>query len=116
MTHDEVVRRPVLPYVVLVVLAALPPVALELVHVFGDHSVPPGRCEGIGWGCTLSPADSAAFLLLFVLPVTLVWLLIAVPALALLRRRAGYRALPSVVQGVLPMIPLYVVAAAVLLL
>lgn len=114
MSRDE--RRPALPYIVLVILAALPPAALELVHLFGGRHVPAGQCEGIGWGCALSPADTAAFLLLLVLPITVVWLLIAMPVLALLRRRPGYRDLPAVAQGILPMIPLYVIAAVVLLL
>lgn len=98
-------RREVLPYVVMLVCAALPPLALALFAVFGDHGVPPGRCEGLGGGCVLSPADTARLLLLFVLPIMVVWAAGALVALALLRRRSAYRARPAFVQGLLPMAP-----------
>src|SRR4051794_23629632 len=80
------VRHEVLPYVVMLTCTALPPLVLALISVFGDHSVPAGRCEGLGWGCVLSPASTARLLLLFVLPAMVVWSAGAMVALALLQR------------------------------
>jgi hypothetical protein len=101
------VRRSVLPYVLMVVFAALPPGVLALISAFGSHSVPPGRCEGLGWGCTLSPAATARLLLLFVLPVMVMWAAIALVALTLLRRRPAYRSRPAIVQAALPVLPVF---------
>jgi hypothetical protein len=103
-------HRSVLPYVLMLAFAAMPPLALELIGVFGDHSVPKGQCEGLGWGCVLSPADVAKFLLLIVLPVMILWAAGAMVALTLLRRRARYRARPAIVQGLLPVVPALVLA------
>lgn len=107
MTDMErgVVRREALPYVVMLTCTALPPLALALFSVFGAHSVPPGQCEGLGGGCVLSPANTARLLLLFVLPVMVIWAAGAMVALALLRRRSSYRARSVIVQGLLPMAP-----------
>jgi hypothetical protein len=107
MTGVEM-RRSVLPYVLMIVFAALPPAVLSLIGVFGSHSVPPGRCEGLGGGCVLSPANTARLLLLFVLPVMVMWTAIALVALTLLRRRPAYRSRPSVVQAALPVLPVFV--------
>lgn len=97
--------RSVLPYVVMLAFAALPPLVLELIGVFGDHSVPKGRCEGLGWGCVLSPANTARLILLFVLPVMVIWAAVSLIVLAMLRRRPTYRARPAIVQGLLPVAP-----------
>jgi hypothetical protein len=78
--------------------------------------VPAGQCEGLGWGCTLSPADTAKLLLLFVLPVMVIWAIAATVALALLRRRPTYRAHSAVVQGLLPVAPVPLLFALLLLL
>jgi hypothetical protein len=86
-------------------VVAVPPVVLELIYLFGGHSAPDGRCEGIGWGCTLSPSNTAKLLLLFVLPVCVLWAAGSMVALALLRRRPSYRARPAVVQGLVPAAP-----------
>ncbi len=96
-----------LPYVVMLAFAAVPPIVLELINVFGAHSVPAGECEGIGWGCTLSSSDTAKLLLLFVVPVCVVWAAAAAVVLALLRRRPSYRARPAVVQGLIPVAPTF---------
>jgi hypothetical protein len=98
-------RRTVLAYVLLPAFAALPPLTLELISVFASHRVPPGRCEGLGGGCVLSPANTARLLLLFVLPVMVMWTAGALVALTLLRRRVRYRSRPAVVQAALPILP-----------
>lgn len=110
------IRREVLPYAVMLVCAALPPLALALFGVFGDHGVPPGRCQGLGYGCVLSPAKTAKLLLLFVLPVMAVWAAGAMVVLALLRRRPAYRARPAITQGLLPMAPVPIVLFILLFL
>ena len=110
------VRREVLPYVVMLTCTALPPLVLALVAVLGSDSVPEGQCEGLGWGCTLSPADTAKLLLLFVLPIMVIWAAAALVALALLRRRPGYRARSAFVQGLLPVAPVPLLFALLLLL
>ena len=115
-TNQRGVRREVLPYVVMLICTALPPLVLALISVFGDDTVPAGQCEGLGWGCTLSPADTAKLLLLFVLPVMVIWAAAAMVALALLRRRPGYRARSAVVQGLLPVAPVPLLFALLLLL
>ncbi|MDN3356901.1 hypothetical protein [Actinomadura sp. DC4] len=104
--------RGALPYVMVLAFAALPPVALELYGLFGDKSVPPGQCEGLGFGCALSPAETARLFLLFVLPVMALWAVVAVIGLALLRRRAGFRDLPAIVQGLLPVVPALLIFVA----
>ena len=100
----------------MLVCAALPPLVLALFGVFGSHEVPPGRCEGLGGGCVLSPANTAKLLLLFVLPIMVLWAAGAMVALALLRRRPSYRALPAIVQGLIPMAPVPLVFLLLLLL
>jgi hypothetical protein len=98
-------RRSVLPYALLLLFAALPPLALELFGIFASDSVPPGQCEGLGGGCVLSPSATARLFLLFVLPAMVLWAAAATVVLALLRRRPGFRARPAVVQGLLPVAP-----------
>ena len=100
-------RNGALPYVLMLAFAAVPPVVLELINLFGDHSVPAGQCEGIGWGCVLSASDTAKLLLLFVIPVCVVWAAGSLVVLALLRRRPSYRARPAVVQALIPVAPTF---------
>ena len=46
------------PYVIaLGLLWALPAVALPIAIATLPNTVPDGQCSGIGFGCTLSPAD-----------------------------------------------------------
>lgn len=105
MEQTAGLRRSVLPYVLMLAFAALPPLVLELVGIFGDHNVPRGTCEGLGGGCVLSPADTARLFLLFVLPVMVLWAAIGMVALALLRRRPAYHRRSAIVQSLLPVAP-----------
>lgn len=114
MPDTERAIRSMLPYVAMLVFAALPPVTLELIGIFGDHSVPRGQCEGLGGGCVLSPANTARLILLFVLPAMVLWAAVSMIVLALLRRRPGFRARPALVQGLLPIAPALVIIVAVL--
>lgn len=100
-------RGSAFPYIALLCFAAVPPVALELVSVFGDHNAPDGRCEGIGFGCTTSQAAGAKFLLILVLPLMILWAIAGSAALTLLRRRVRYRTRPAIVQGLLPVAPAF---------
>ena len=110
--HAADLRRAVLPYALMLVFAGLPPLTLELIGVFGDHSVPPGKCEGLGGGCVLSPANTARLILLFVLPAMVLWAAVGMIVLALLRRRPSFRARPAAVQGLLPVAPALLAIAA----
>ena len=96
-----------LPYLLLVAFAALPPVVLVLISLFSTDDVPAGQCEGIGWGCTMSDADTARLLLLFVVPVCVVWAAGSMVALSLLRRRESYRTRPAAVQALIPVAPTF---------
>ncbi|GIF49121.1 hypothetical protein DFJ67_3227 [Asanoa ferruginea] len=60
-----------------------------------SDQVPEGQCEGIGWGCTMSPRDGSLFVLvLWVLPAALVSLLVCLVTVGVVaairdRRRKG---------------------------
>ncbi len=100
-------RGSALPYVLMLAFAAVPPVVLELINIFGDHSVPEGQCQGLGWGCVLSASDTAKLLLLFVVPVCVVWAAGAAVALTLLRRSERFRRRPVIVQALIPVAPTF---------
>jgi hypothetical protein len=104
-----------LPYALILLIAVLPPLALALVAVFGSHSVPPGRCEGLGGGCVMSPAKTAQLFLLFVVPAMLLWAALALGALVFLRRRPGFRERPALVQVLPPVVPAVLLVAAFVL-
>ena len=45
-------------------------VAVMAYVLLPDHN-PPGQCEGIGWGCTLTPRDGVLFAMMFLgVPIT----------------------------------------------
>ncbi len=53
---------------------------------------PEGQCTGLGFGCTISGADLAAFAAMYIVPVALVLLAVGHAVIALvqnLRRRRG---------------------------
>lgn len=62
-------RRPY--FWALAILWALPAAAFSAwILTAPDHN-PDGQCEGIGFGCTLTPHDGAVFLAIFSTPVLL---------------------------------------------
>lgn len=100
-------------YLVLAACALTPALVLLALFAFGGNAVPPGECRGLGGGCTMGTSDKAAFALLFIAPpVVVVGGAVAAGVLALLRLWRRYRALPRVLQGVIPGLPLLAIAAA----
>jgi hypothetical protein len=60
---------------------------------------PPGRCEGIGWGCNLYGGDAALFEAIFFIPIALALLVIGNAVIALVgrakRRRSSRHPSPT---------------------
>jgi hypothetical protein len=50
-------------------LWGLPTCGIVIGYLLLDKDVPPGSCEGIGFGCTLSPADTLMLWAMLSLPV-----------------------------------------------
>lgn len=100
-------------YLVVLGCAVMPALVLLAAFAFGGNAVPRGECRGIGGGCDMGTSDQAAFALVFIAPpVVLAGAAVGAGALALLRLWRRYRALPRVVQGVIPGLPMLVIAAA----
>jgi len=80
------------PYVwALALLWALPAVGFAAwILTAPDHN-PDGQCEGIGFGCTLTPHDGAVFLAAISTPVLLLAGGLACLTIWVLRRRAARR-------------------------
>ena len=76
------------PYlVVLGLLWVLPAVVAELLHVtLPDHNAG-GQCEGIGFGCSPTPADTGPLLLVLASPFLLVAGLVGCGVVALVKAR-----------------------------
>lgn len=53
-----------------------------------SKDVPPGQCEGIGFGCTLSPADTLVLLGMMAAPFLAAAGAVAVVLIALIRGRS----------------------------
>jgi hypothetical protein len=74
-----------------------------------------GQCSGLGFGCTLTPADSVRFLAIIALPVLLVCGLVALLLLKVLRdNNVAFRATAPVLQA-LAVVGLVVVCAVLFL-
>jgi hypothetical protein len=78
------------PYVwALALLWALPAVAFSAwILTAPDHN-PDGQCEGIGFGCTLTPHDGAVFLATLSTPVLLLAGALTCLVIWVLQRRGG---------------------------
>lgn len=80
--------RSLRPYlVVLGVLWLLPAATVAVLHLsLPDHNVG-GQCEGLGWGCTLPPADGVVLLGMMAAPFLLPAGLLGCGVVALVRAR-----------------------------
>jgi uncharacterized membrane protein YhaH (DUF805 family) len=96
-------------------LWVLPAVLLVLGSILLPDTNAGGQCSGLGFGCTLTPRDSVAFLAFFATPVLLVCGVVALVLLAVLRaRNAGFRAAAPSLQA-FAVVGLVVVCAVLLL-
>lgn len=116
MNRNDDPRRAAIAHVTLLVFAALPLLVLLLIKIFGDRSAPEGQCEGLGFGCVPSQADTAALLLLFALPIMVLWAACGTLLLVFLRRRVRYRERPAILQGLLPVVPVLLITVVVVFL
>ena len=81
-------HRPSRPYAVaLGILWGLPLLLATFLHLTLPKHNASGQCDGIGFGCTLPPADAVLFIGLFATPVLFVAGLLACGTIALVQRR-----------------------------
>ena len=100
-------------YLTVLGCAVLPALVLLAAFTFAGNAIPGGACRGMGGGCEMGASDTAEFMLLFIAPpVVVVGAAVGTGALALLRLWRRYRALPRFVQGLIPGIPMLLIAAA----
>lgn len=93
--------RSLRPYlVVLGVLWLLPAATVAVLHLsLPDHNAG-GQCEGLGWGCTLPPADGVLLLGMMAAPFLLVAGAVGCVVVALVRaRRRGEAGRPRGVSS-----------------
>jgi hypothetical protein len=81
------------------VLWGLPLVAVGIGYLLLPHEVPAGQCSGLGFGCTLSLADTMLLLLVMVGPVLVTVGAIACAVIALLQLARGSARTPSQRDG-----------------
>jgi hypothetical protein len=84
-------QRRTAPYLwMLGVLWLLPILLVILGYLVLDKDVPPGACEGIGFGCQLSPADGLLLVaVVYGVPVLFPAGLIGVLVIAIVQSRRG---------------------------
>ena len=75
----------------LALLWALPAVAFSAWILTAPEHNPDGQCEGIGFGCTLTPHDGAVFMAMISTPVLLLAGGLACLTIWVLRRRGERR-------------------------
>ena len=87
--------RQLKPYLwTLGILWVLPAVAVLVGYLTLDKDVPPGSCEGIGFGCTLSPADGLVLVAMVIgVPVLIPAGIIGVVVVAVVQSRRARREL-----------------------
>jgi hypothetical protein len=71
------------------VLWAAPALVVAYLHHTLPTENPNGQCSGIGFGCTLTPADGVLFLGMLAAPVLFVLGIVAVALIAWSRRRGA---------------------------
>jgi uncharacterized membrane protein YhaH (DUF805 family) len=81
-------KRAWAPYAWVVgIVWVLPAIVLQVLReLLPDHNAD-GQCEGIGFGCTLTPADSVELLGIFIYPVLVVAGLVAIVVVSVLQAR-----------------------------
>jgi hypothetical protein len=85
-------RHPFRPYAVaLGLLWGLPALLVVVLHLTLPQHVPGGGCEGIGFGCSLSPADGIVLLGMLAAPVLLLVGLVVCVVIAAVRARRARR-------------------------
>ena len=85
-------RHPVRPYAVaLGLLWGLPLLLVVLLHYTLPTHVAGGGCEGIGFGCSLAPADVVVFFGMLAAPVLLLVGLVACVVIAVVAARRDRR-------------------------
>lgn len=102
------------PYLALLGFAALPPVVFGILGAVLSKDTSSEHCPG--FVPCLSTSDRANVLAVLLIPVMLLWALGGTAALTWLRRRPRFSARPAVVQGLLPMLPGYVLVLLLILL
>ena len=70
-------------------LWGLPLTGVGIGYLLLPHDVPPGQCEGIGFGCTLSQADTMLLLLVMGGPVLVTAGAVGCAIIALLQLARG---------------------------
>ena len=81
-------RHPFRPYAVaLGLLWGLPLLLVLGLHYSLPRTNPDGRCDGIGFGCTLPPADGVLLLGMFAAPVLLLVGLVVCIVIAVVQAR-----------------------------
>jgi hypothetical protein len=84
---------------VLGALWLLPAVLVVTGVLFLPDTVPAGRCEGLGFGCTLAPSDAAHLLGMLAAPFLAAGGLVGLVLLAALRRWAAFARAPQALQA-----------------
>ena len=85
-------RHPIRPYAVaLGLLWGLPLLLVVALHYLLPTDVPGGGCEGIGFGCSLAPADAVVLFGMFAAPVLLLVGLVVCVVIAVVTHRRERR-------------------------
>jgi hypothetical protein len=94
-------RHPFRPYAVaLGLLWGLPALLVVVLHLTLPEHIPGGGCEGIGFGCTLAPADGVVLLGMLAAPVLLLVGLVVCIVIAVVQARGRSRSQePSPPEG-----------------
>jgi hypothetical protein len=99
---------------VLGALWLLPAVLVVTGVLFLPDTVPAGRCEGLGSGCTLAPSDAVHLLGMLAAPFLAAGGLVGLVLLAALRRWAAFARAPQALQAGAVLVLLLGAAAALL--
>ena len=87
--------RPRLYLWVLGLLWVLPAALVGVAWLVLPHDPPPGQCGGLGFGCTLSPADAAVLMGVMAAPLLVTLGVVGVAVVALVRGVQARRGAPA---------------------